>query len=56
MYTMLTQAWAISSTVRSPQPTHWFGSGLLFFAAVLSCHAVILRIVPYGRSGDASSA
>src|SRR3989475_3652816 len=28
MKVTLTQACAISSTVRSPHPTHWFGSGL----------------------------
>ena len=53
---MLIQACAISSTVRSPQPTHWFGSGLLFFADVLSCHAVTFRMVPFGSSGATSSA
>ena len=49
-YTTFIQACAISSTVRSPQPTHWSGSGLLFFAVVLSCHAVTLSSVPLGSS------
>ncbi len=33
-----------------------FGSGLALFAAVLSCQAVIRRMVPFGSIGAASSA
>ncbi len=51
-----THACAISSTVRSPYPTHVFGSGFDFFAVVLSCHAVMRISVPFGRRGAASSA
>src|SRR5262249_48916464 len=56
MYVTLIQAWPISSTVRSPKPTHWSGSGLFLFPRVLSYHAVTRRTVPFGKSGAASSA
>ena len=56
MYVTFIHACPISSTVRSPNPTHWSGSGLFGFARVLSYHAVTLIMVPLGNTGAASSA
>ena len=54
-YVTFTHACAISSTVRSPYPTHTFGSGFARLAAVLSCHAVTFISVPLGSNGAAAS-